>query len=135
MPDSSQYPPGAQAVDQNLFSSVEGLRNTVETGFDRIDRRMDSMVTKDAHLADVARLDQRIDHTDEKIEQGLKEVKHDMAQGFAELRARDAARDADFEKRENNRFSKQRWVLGWGLTAAGILSGIVFGVINLISGT
>lgn len=124
MTEVSQYPPGAQAADQNLFVSVEGLRKTVENGFDRIDRRMDSLVTKDAHLADIARLDQRIDHTDEKLEQGFKDLKRDMADGFSAISGRDAERDAAAKDRDDKRDAKFARRMTWTLTAVGLIFGL-----------
>ena len=78
----------------------------METGFDRLDRRMDSMVTKDAHVADINLLDQRVDHINEKVDQGFSEVKKDMALGFAELKQRDTDRDEQFKTREDERDKK-----------------------------
>lgn len=116
----TDYPPGAQAADKNILSAVSDLRGTVETGFDRVERRMDSMVTKDAHAADISRVDQRIDHINEKVDSRFDKVEKDMALGFAELRARDAERDDQFKAREDERDKKYSRRVGWTITAVGV---------------
>lgn len=124
------YPPTAEAVDNHLSKSIDKLDQTTNDGFKRIEAQMREMATKDAVEAHVARLDLRVDHTNEKMDTGFEKFEREMAKGFAELKARDAERDADFEKREERRSSKQRWVLGYSMTGAGVVSGIVFGIIS-----
>ena len=132
MTDSTQYPPGAQVVDEHISRDIAGLRSTVETGFDRLDRRMDSMVTKDAHVADINRLDQRVDHINEKVDQGFSEVKKDMALGFAELKQRDTDRDEQFKTREDERDKKYSRRVGWTISAVAIgVSIVTFIITNL----
>lgn len=102
----------------------------METGFDRLDRRMDSMVTKDAHVADINRLDQRVDHINEKVDQGFIEVKKDMALGFSELKQRDSDRDQQFTNREDERDRKYSRRVGWTISAVAIGVSIVTFIIN-----
>lgn len=116
----TDYPPGAQAADENISRGISDLRGTVEAGFDRVERRMDSMVTKDAHAADISRLDQRVDHINEKVDAGFETVKKDMALGFAELRARDTERDDQFKNREDERDKKFSRRVGWTIAAVGV---------------
>lgn len=132
MTDSTQYPPGAQVVDEHISRDIAGLRSTVETGFDRLDRRMDSMVTKDAHVADINRLDQRVDHINEKVDQGFTEVKKDMALGFAELKQRDSDRDDQFRAREDERDKRYSRRVGWTISAVAVgVSILSFIITNL----
>lgn len=127
------YPPASEAVDQQLSKAIGSLETTTKDGFRRVEGQMRDMATKDAVNAQVARLDLRVDHVSERVDIGIAALEKEMAVGFSELRARDAERDKDFDKREERRSSKQRWVLGVGLTAAGVLSGIVFGIISLLT--
>lgn len=131
MNDMNQtYPPTAEAVDNHLSKSIDKLDQTTNDGFKRIEAQMREMATKDAVEAHVARLDLRVDHTNEKMDSGFEKFEKEMAKGFADLKARDLKRDAEFKEREDKRSSKQRWVLGYGLTGAGVVSGIVFGIIS-----
>lgn len=104
----------------NISRDIAGLRGTMETGFDRLDRRMDSMVTKDAHLADISRLDQRVDHINEKVDSGFEEVKRDMAAGFEDIKSRDRERDQEFKDREDARDARYSRRVGWTITAVGV---------------
>ena len=131
MPETAQYPPGSQTADTNISRDIAGLRGTMESGFDRLDRRMDSMVTKEAHRADITRIDQRVDHVNEKVDSGLREIKRDMADGFEELKQRDNARDKQFKEREDLRDVKYSRRVGWTLTAVGVGVSVLTFAINL----
>lgn len=116
----TDYPPGAQAADEQITRAIEGLRNTVEAGFDRVERRVDSMVTKDAHSADMSRVDQRIDHINEKVDMGFEKFEKDMALGFSELRQRDNERDEQFKAREDTRDKKYSRRVGWTIAVVSV---------------
>lgn len=113
--------------EASTAAMIEGLRSSMETGFsrteksfDRLENRIETMVTKDTFKAEVSRLDQKDTHLEEQMKDGFTEVKSDMASGFAALRDRDKERDHKFNVRT-----------GWLLTGAGVVSGIVFGVISI----
>ena len=103
---------------------MEGLRNTVETGFDRIDRRMDSMVTKDAFKAEVSRLDQRDDHLESRLNSGFESIEAKMNAGFATIAGRDADRDRAAEKRDEDRDKKFARRMTWTISIAGLVWGV-----------
>lgn len=120
MTESDPMVSEVKALVTRISQDNSGLRSTMETGFDRLDRRMDSMVTKDAHIADINRLDQRVDHINEKVDSGFSEVKKDMALGFAELKQRDIDRDEQFKNREDERDKKYSRRVGWTISAVAV---------------
>ena len=115
-------PPSTQAdsMDNYLSGSIEGLRNSMEKGFDRVERRVDTMVSKDVLTAEVERLNQRDDHLESKMEAGFAEVKASMAEGFSEIASRDVERDAAAKDRDDKRDAKFARRMTWTLTVVGI---------------
>lgn len=81
---------------------------------------MGEMATKDAVEAHVARLDQRDDHLEVRMDAGFSSVKSEMSAGFAAITARDAARDEAAQKRDDRRDAKFARRMGWTLTATGL---------------
>lgn len=121
MSPHTQYPPGSQVVDEHISRDISGLRGTVETGFDRIDRRMDSMVTKDAFRAEVTRLDQRDDHIESVMNAGFSAMESKMEQGFSSITVRDAERDQKAAERDAARDARFSRRMTWTISVAGIL--------------
>lgn len=97
-------------MDNYLSQSIEGLRGSMEKGFDRVERRIETMVSREVLTAEVSRLDQRDNHLESTMEAGFKEVESKMEAGFSELKARDAKRDATFARR-----------MTWTLTGVGLV--------------
>lgn len=114
------YPPAAEAVDGHLAKSIDTLTDTTRDGFNRVEAQMRDMASKDSVNAQVARLDTRIDHIDEKVEDGFAQIKKDMQVGFAELKARDSERDDQFKAREDERDKKYSRRVGWTISAVAI---------------
>lgn len=119
-PSSTQ----ADAMDSYLSGSIEGLRNSMEKGFDRVERRIDTMVSKDVLTAEVERLNQRDDHLESKMDSGLAEVKAEMSAGFSAITARDAELDAAAKDRDDKRDAKFARRMTWTLTAVGLAFGL-----------
>ena len=115
-------PPSTQAdsMDNYLSGSIEGLRNSMEKGFDRVERRIDTMVSKDVLTAEVERLNQRDDHLESKMEAGFAEIKASMAEGFSEIASRDVERDVAAKDRDDKRDAKFARRMTWTLTVAGL---------------
>lgn len=90
----------------------------MESGFDRLDRQIHGMVSKDTHKAEILRLDQRVDKIEDQFERRFEELKTSMAAGFEELKRRDLERDADFRNREEARDTKYGRRVGWTITIA-----------------
>lgn len=120
-------PPSTQvdAMDNYLSGSIEGLRGSMEAGFDRVERRIDTMVSKDVLTAEVQRLNQRDDHLESKMTSGFSEVKSEMNEGFTAISIRDTERDAAAEKREDARQSKNNRRTTWTISIFAIVWGIV----------
>lgn len=115
------YPAASEAVDGHLSSAIDGLRGDMRTSFDRVERRLDNMVTQDAFKSEVTRLDQADKHLDDKMKEGFSALKTQVEDGFKSVEARDVQRD---------KTGKQR--ITWLLVLAGLISGVVFGVLNLL---
>lgn len=117
---NASYPPSAELADGYITKAIDALDRKVTEGFDRVERRIDSMVTKEAFDATIQRLDAKDEHLDTKIEDGFKRMDVKVAQGFADVKATD---------RERN--TKNRWFIGTMVAFAGVLSGVVFGTLTL----
>lgn len=115
------YTQASEAVDNALFAAVEGLRASQEAGFNRLETRINEMVTKGEFNATIQRLDAKDDHLDTKMAEGFKDVRLEVADGFTRVREADQERN-----------TKNRWFWGMLVSFAGILSGVVFGTISLI---
>jgi len=114
----------ADAMDNYLSGSIEGLRNSMEKGFDRVERRIDTMVSKDVLTAEVERLNQRDDHLESKMEAGFAEIKAEVSAGFSAIAARDVERDAAAKERDDKRDAKFARRMTWTLTAVGLAFGL-----------
>lgn len=114
------YPTVSEVADSHLSRAIESLDRKVSDGFDKVDRRIDTMVTRDAFDATVQRLDARDEHLDAKVESGFKDMDVKVAEGFRSVREAD---------RERN--TKNRWFWGLMVSFAAVLSGGIFGVLNL----
>lgn len=110
----------ADAMDNYLSGSIEGLRNSMEKGFDRVERRIDTMVSKDVLTAEVERLNQRDDHLESKMEAGFAEIKAEVSAGFTAIATRDVERDAAAKDRDDKRDGKFARRMTWTLTAVGL---------------
>lgn len=108
------------AMDNYLSQSIEGLRGSMEKGFDRVERRIETMVSREVLTAEVSRLDQRDDHLESTMEAGFKEVESKMEAGFTDLRARDTERDKAAEARDARRDAVFARRLTWTLTVVGL---------------
>lgn len=114
----------ADAMDSYLSGSIEGLRNSMEKGFDRVERRIDTMVSKDVLTAEVERLNQRDDHLESKMEAGFAEIKAEVSAGFSAIATRDVARDAAAKERDDKRDAKFARRMTWTLTTVGLAFGV-----------
>ena len=110
----------ADAMDNYLSGSIEGLRNSMEKGFDRVERRIDTMVSKDVLTAEVERLNQRDDHLESKMEAGFAEIKAEVSSGFSAIATRDVERDAAAKERDDKRDAKFARRMTWTLTVVGL---------------
>lgn len=116
------YPQASEAVDNALFSAIEGLRASQEAGFNRVGDQIKDLVTKGEFNATIQRLDMKDEHLDSKMDTGFKDMELKVAEGFS------AVKDADKERN-----TKNRWFWGLMVSFAGVLSGVIFGTITLLS--
>lgn len=93
----------------------------MESGFTRVEGQIKEMVTKGEFNATIQRLDARDEHLDTKMNAGFKDIELKVSQGFNDAK--------DSEKERN---TKNRWFWGLLVSFAGILSGVLFGVLSLI---
>ena len=71
----------------------------MEKGFDRVERRIESMASKEVLTAEVSRLDQRVDHVESTVETGFQELRARDEERDKAAVARDAVRDKKFAQR------------------------------------
>jgi hypothetical protein len=116
------YPQASEAVDNALFSAIEGLRASMDMGFTRVEGQIKDMVTKGEFNATIQRLDSKDDQLDAKMDTGFKDMELKVASGFQEVK------DADKERN-----TKNRWFWTLLVSFAGVLSGCIFGIISLIT--
>lgn len=114
-------PSSGENMDNYLSQSIEGLRGSMEKGFDRVERRIETMVSREVLTAEVSRLDQRDNHLESTMEAGFKEVESKMEAGFSELRARDTERDKAAEARDAKRDATFARRMTWTLSIIGVL--------------
>lgn len=114
-------PSSGESMDNYLSQSIEGLRGSMEKGFDRVERRIETMVSREVLTAEVSRLDQRDDHLESTMEAGFKEVESKMDAGFSELRTRDTERDKAAEARDAKRDATFARRMTWTLTIVGVI--------------
>ena len=111
--------------EQVLLGAVEGLRGDTRSGFESLNSRIDSMVTKDTFNAEVRRLNQRDDHIEDKLAEGLEIVSSRVELGFAEIEARDARRDEEARRRDAARDSRFARRMTWTLSIVGLVWGVM----------
>ena len=108
------------AEGRYLEKSINDLRNVVTEGFKNIDKKFDNMVTRDLFSATVERIDADIDSTKNSID-------------FVERAVEDKL-DAIDEKVESSG-ARTRWVVGLAIVGAGVISGIIFAIVELTMAT
>lgn len=126
------YPPASEAVDNHLAGAIEGLRGSMETGFDRVERRLDSMATKDAFNSEIARLDQRDAHLEDKMKTGFETLQDRMSEGFESIAERDRTRDAEAKKHDAVRDKKFARRMTWTISIVGLAFGAFQWVTSLL---
>ena len=109
------------SMDNYLSQSIEGLRGSMESGFERVERRMDSMVSRDAFNAEVARLNQRDDHLEERFSSGLEELEVRVDSGFAGIERRELQREERARARDEARDVRFARRMTWSLAVVGLL--------------
>ena len=120
MDNMNPYPPAAEAVDSHLSSSIDSLRSSMETGFDRLERRMDNLVLKDTFSSEISRLDAADKHLEQKLDGAFNVLKSEMTEGFATIEARDTRRDKEAAQRDAARDAKFARRMTWTLTSVGL---------------
>lgn len=107
---------GQDAEGRYLERSISDLRDVVTEGFKSIDKKFDNMVTRDLLSATVERIDSDIQAAQNTI-------------GAVEKAVEDKL-DAIDEKVESSG-ARTRWVVGLAIVGAGVISGIIFAVVEL----
>lgn len=105
-----------EQTERHLERSIDGLRDIVNDGFREINRKLENVVTRDLLDATVARIDSEISSTNSSLESVEKSVEDKL--------------DALDEKVESSG-ARTRWVVGLAIVGAGVVSGIVFAIVEL----
>ena len=104
------YTEASQIADTHLEKAIVDLKDQVVRGFEAVNKRLDDVVIKQTFDQTVARLDEKIEHTDERLRSDVKQV----------------------ASRVDQVGTTTKWALGFGLTGAGIISGVVFGIVSAL---
>lgn len=108
------------AEGRYLEKSINDLRDVVTDGFKEINRKLENVVTRDLFSATVERIDADIDSTKNSID-------------FVERSMEDKLDTID-EKVESSG-ARTRWVVGLAIVGAGVVSGIIFAIVELTMAT
>lgn len=112
-------------ADNLIASQIKVMRDEVMRGLDRQDRyndkldlRLESMVTRSEFRAEIG----RVDAERAAVSKDVDGVNAAVAKGFAEITRQSEARGM-----------KGRWFTGVMLTIAGMISGLVFNIISTVA--
>lgn len=126
-PESKQV----QLPDQYLMDKIDelgrGLESKMDRGFEAVERKFESVVTKGEYSSTVARLETEISHVKETMNSNLDSVRKDVTHveekvttGFEDLEGREKARDTASARRVN-----------WSITIAVALTGTITTIISM----
>jgi hypothetical protein len=129
-------------TDQTL-AAVDALRDDITHRFDDLGRRIDSMVTRREHDAEVRRIDACNQATRAAVDQNkadtdgrIKALQTALADGdakvAAELEADRQQRAAEIKQAAADRKADRRWMIGSVLAAAGLAVPVAAFVRDLI---
>ena len=107
-----------EQTERHLERSIDGLRDIVNDGFKEINRKLENVVTRDLLSATVDRIDSDIHATKSSLSTVEKNVEDKLEQ---------------IDQKVESSGNRTRWVIGLAIVVAGIVSGIIFSVINLLS--
>lgn len=119
------YPPASEIADSHLSKAIDTLQRSTEQGFGRIESRIGEMATKDAVEAHVARLDQRDDHLELRMDAGFASVKSEMTAGFNGITTRDEKRDQAAKDRDAKRDQTFSRRMTWTISIMALVWGVV----------
>lgn len=136
MEDAPHYPEAAQVADNLIASQIKVMRDEVMRGLDRQDRyndkldlRLESMVTRSEFRAEIGRVDAEraavskdVASVSESVSKDIASVSSNVSDGFAEI-----------ARQSESKATKGRWFTGIMLTAAGVVSGLVFNIISTVA--
>ena len=108
------------AEGRYLEKSINDLRDVVTDGFKEINRKLENVVTRDLLTATVERIDADIESAKNSID-------------FVERNVEDKLDGLD-EKIESSG-ARTRWVVGLAIVGAGVVSGIIFAIVELTMAT
>lgn len=101
----------SQIVDQHLEKAIGELKDSVNRGFDEVNARLDRVVLRDTFDAELRRIDLKVEATDERLKGEVAKV----------------------GERVDRVGVTTKWAIASGLTGAGLLSGVVFGIVNALT--
>ena len=105
-----------EQTERHLERSIDGLRDIVNDGFREINRKLENVVTRDLLSATVERIDSDIHATKSSLSTVEKNVEDKLEQ---------------IDEKVESSHARTRWVVGLAIVAAGVVSGIVFALIDL----
>lgn len=112
---ATQLVDGLRSEMKMGMDSVVREQHNLGKGVERIEDRLDGLVTKAEFSATVERLELK----DASLESSVEGVQGHVDNGFAQLRSEDRERNA-----------KNRWFWGIMFSGVGVANAVVFGVLN-----
>lgn len=107
-----------------VLDAIQAVREDVRTNHEMLTRRLDQMVTKDVHDAEVRRIDselasQKISHSELK-----KQVTDGDSAILSRMDADQKANSAKEEAAKETAKADRRWLLGWAATLCTVVTGV-----------
>lgn len=117
-----------QANDNSIISELRGFKDSVERRLDKLDDKIDKMVSRDLFDSELRRLNERDNALEAKVDAGLKSLGATVEKGFAQVETNEVKRD-----------NRNRWLIGIVATvgglvvsAAGVLATQAWNLANLL---
>ena len=101
-------------MEQDIRVALDDIKASVKDGFAGVYKRIETLVTKDAFDANVARLDQAVGYQAERLSSHIKDSEVDHARLDGEI---------------SKLVSTLKWVVGLAVTAAAGLMATIAGII------
>lgn len=112
--------------DSAIVRELQGLRGEMTRGFDSVDNRIDRIETKFDKVvtqAEFGAVVARLDLKDTALEGA-------MNSGFNSVNIKVGTVVSEIKEADKERNVKNRWFWGLIVSCAGIISGVVFGIIS-----
>lgn len=130
------YPEGSQVADGYISAQIKSLDDSVGRGFDRqerhnekIDQKMDQLVSRSEFKAELGRVDSEARSMKESIVANRAE----SAVAVEALRVESRTGFKQVEEREEGRRTRNRWAVGAALAGFTLINGAIATISNFLA--